>query len=89
MAFISIKKGIVGKSLNGKGFIVIDRYTNKSGEVIDTEYAVWTELTFAEGSVVNVSGGYSDKIDDYSGTSKISRSIRGYKIEVAADDTPF
>jgi hypothetical protein len=89
MAFISIKKGIVGKSLNGKGFIVIDRYTNKSGEVIDTEYAVWTELTFAEGSVVNVSGGYSDKIDDYSDTPRVSRSIRGYKIEVAADDTPF
>lgn len=89
MAFISIKNGVVGKDLNGKGFIVKDVYTNKAGETITTEYAVWTDLKFAEGSLVNVSGGYSDKIDDFSDTPKIARSIRGYKIEAALDKTPF
>lgn len=89
MAFISIKNGVVGKDLNGKGFIVKDVYTNKAGESIVTEYAVWTELKFKEGTVVNVSGGYSDKIDDFGDQPKVSRSIRGYKIEPVVDSTPF
>lgn len=89
MAFISIKNGVVGKDLNGKGFIVKDVYTNKANETVTTEYAVWTELKFAEGSVVNVSGGYSDKIDGFVDPPKIARSIRGYKIEAVTDATPF
>lgn len=92
MAFISIKGGIVGRSLNGKGFIVVDRFVKRDGEAVETEYAVWTDTVApAEGSLVNVSGGYSDKIDEFGDTPKISRSVRGYKIELAApvDSTPF
>lgn len=89
MAFISIKNGVVGKDLNGKGYIVKDVYVNRAGEEVVTEYAVWTDQKLKENDVVNVSGGYSDKIDDFSDTPKISRSIRAYKIEPALDKTPF
>jgi len=89
MAFISIKNGIVGRSLNGKGFVVIDRYTKRDGEVVDTEYAIWSDQAApAEGTKVNVSGGYSDKIDSFD-ASKISRSVRLYKIESVLDEQPF
>lgn len=93
MAFISIKNGVVGKSINGKGFIVVDRFTKRDGEVIDTEYAIWVTDNApkipAEGSIVNVSGGYSDKIDEFGDKAKIARSVRAYKVEPVVNDAPF
>lgn len=104
MSFISIKNARVSKIIDGKGFEIIETYTNRENVTVDTDKwfvkvdpAKPGQLVPSVGMIVNVSGGFShyhdaekcDKYDEYT----CGLSVRLWKIEaaaaVASNNDPF
>lgn len=92
MGFINLPKATVERHLStGTGYSVAETYTSRSNEVIKTLYTVWSSDMPEIGTVLKVSGKYSDKIAEIEGDEGIkrfvSRSINDPKVEVLATST--
>ena len=98
MAIINIKNATVGATLAGKGFSLTENFTKKDGTAGASYYKVWTEQSFPEGTVIDVSGLLSVVGQLYEGEARVSVSINNAKITqaqaqtqavIAAEDSPF
>lgn len=98
MAIINIKNATVGAPLGDKGFNLIENFTKKDGTSGASYYKVWTEQSFSQGAVIDVSGLLSVVGQLYEGEARVSVSINNAKITqaqaqnqavVAAEDSPF
>lgn len=94
MAFISVKNATV-TNINSKGFTVVESYETQSGETMSKYYKVWSDEQVREGQVINVSGIFSTRINEYEGKTSIEVHINKPRIEapgvpvVKQDDLPF
>ena len=96
MAFITVRNATV-TAVNPKGFTLTESFTSKmTGELFTKEYKVWSDESVAEGSVINVSGIFSAKVNTYDpNLPTVEIHINKPRIEafvpkpVVAADAPF
>lgn len=88
MAIINIKNATVGRPLGTKGFNLIESYTKKDGTTAKSYFKVWTDQTFNEGAVVDVSGTLSVSGEVYEGQVRVSVSINNVKVSQGQASEP-
>jgi hypothetical protein len=77
MAKVVIENAEVVKHLSTKGFIAQTRYKLKNGEEKTDKWTVWGEQP-PIGSVVNIDGLLSVKLEDFQGDEGTVRYARGH-----------
>lgn len=94
MAFLSVKNATVS-NINSKGFTIVESYVTQTGEKLSKYYKVWSDEAVREGQLVNVSGIFSARINEYDGKTSVEIHINKPRIEapgapaVKQDDLPF
>lgn len=95
MSYITVTNAKVDRHLStGTGYSIVESYESKlTGKTVNTYFTVWSSDLLEIGTVVKVSGRYSDmlKEQDPSEGSKtfINRSINDPKVEVLQSASPM
>lgn len=91
MAKIEIKNATVTRLIPNYGFKAVCEIPTKNGDPRKETYTIWTDAKVEEGSMVDIAGNLSVKVEEY--TNKEGKLVRYAAIHVnnalVKADTPF